>query len=87
MAKKKLAVRSCDAYYGVSVEQVKNYLARKGAGHVHRKRFLRDAKFQQSGKSVLAETGRPHSSDWDQTLYRCEYGRIVGYADYRGSLR
>lgn len=85
---RKLAIKRCDPYYGLTVEQVKKYLARRSAGRAHRLRFLRQATFHQSGKSVHAQTKDPlHWQEQETTLYRCENGRIVGYSDYRGSLR
>jgi len=37
---------------------------------------------------VHAQTKDPlRWQEQETTLYRCEHGRIVGYSDYRGSLR
>lgn len=75
---RKLAVRRCDTYKGVTIEQVKKFLMRRSAGHAYRIRALPHSIFRQSGRKVISTNSK---GGWTAT-YECNNGHIVGYAGY-----
>jgi len=77
---RKLAIRRCDPREGVTVEQVKDYIMRKGVGHAIRMKYtLPRSTFRQSGRKVIAR----NDSEGSTTTYGCSMGsRIYGEIDY-----
>lgn len=75
--KKKQDLRACQVSKGVTVAQAKAYFDRPGAGKKYREQTKKGAEWNQRGRNVVM-----WDRDDNRTTFKCEGGRITGYADY-----
>jgi hypothetical protein len=77
--KRKPNLRACSTspWKNLTVEQVKTYFDRPGAGRAHRRLVAKGAEWKQSGRNVVM-----WDRDDNRTTFKCEGGEITGYMDY-----